>query len=621
MKLVIVESPAKAKKIQTYLGAGYEVLASYGHVRDLPQRKLGLDVETFDATYVVLESKTRAIGKLRAASSKAEHVYLATDPDREGEAIAWHLAQVLHPRRFSRARFHEITPKGVKAAIDKAGPLDASLIDAQQARRLLDRIVGFKVSPLLSVLGRNHSAGRVQSAALHLVVGREKTRVAFKPTDYWTLRVRYANGLVAKYARADNLGQYADARLQSEGEATTLANRARNAPHVVKSVEHEPVEQRAAAPFTTSSLQQVAGRKLKFSIDKTMDVAQTLFEGGHISYHRTDSVALSEDAIAMARAFIERDFPRGLPSKPNLFRSTAGAQEAHEAIRPTSLDPLGPGQLSPDEAALYRLIRARFLACQCKPAVLAQTTVRLEASETNWRARGSTVQFAGWRQYWEVDQVREPEESSEAAELPQVEVGQVLQLVALDVEAKQTKPPPRFTLLSLAEEMQRTKIGRPSTVPTIAGEQGVLLRRTYVEQDQKKFIVPTLRGCAVDDLLERAFGTLVDPAYTSGMEANLDEIAEGKRPYKAVLRQWWAGFSADLSRANTVIAATVASHPEWAVLVETTQVSGKKCPRCKTGLLRQVKNIKGSFVGCSGFPVCKHVESMPTPSGEAKEKR
>ncbi len=514
MKLVIVESPAKAKKIQTYLGAEYEVLASFGHVRDLPQRELGLDVETFDATYVVLESKTRAVAKLRAAASKAEHVYLATDPDREGEAIAWHLAQVLRPRRFSRARFHEITPKGVKTAIDKAGPVDVSLVDAQQARRLLDRIVGFKVSPLLSVLGRNHSAGRVQSAVLHLVVEREKARVAFRPTDYWTLRARYANGLVANYATADKTGQYVEARLQLESEATALAARARNAPHVVKSVEHEPVAHRAPPPFTTNSLQQIAGKRLKFSIDKTMEVAQALFEGGHISYHRTDSVALSEDAIAMARAFIEKDFPAGLPPKPNLFRSTAGAQEAHEAIRPTSLDALVPGQRSSDEAALYALIRARFLACQCKPAVHAQTTIRLEAAETNWRARGSIVQFEGWRKYIEEDKVLEPDEGSETAELPRVEVGQVVPLVALDVEAKQTKPPPRFTLLSLAEEMQRTKIGRPSTVPTIAGEQGVLLRRTYVEQDQKKFIAPTLRGCAVDDVLERAFGKLVDPAYT-----------------------------------------------------------------------------------------------------------
>ncbi len=616
MKLIVVESPTKARKIQDYLGEGFEVLPSAGHVRDLPPKDLGIDLDTFAAQYEVLEAKAPFLARIKSAAARAEHVFLATDPDREGEAIAWHISEQLRLRKFSRARFGEITPKAVTAALASAGPLNTALVNAQQTRRILDRVVGWKVSPLLRLLGSNHSAGRVQSAALHLVVEREKARERFTPEDYWTLGARYANGLKARYATLNEEGEVEDMRLSSEAEAKAIAARAQGA-HVVKQVERKPSERRAPPPFTTMELQQAAGRKLRFSLAKTMELAQRLFEQGHITYHRTDSPGLSEDALAMVRAWLAKEFPAGLPSKPNTFKAKASAQEAHEAIRPTTLEVEVPEELTGEEAALYRMIRARFLACQCKPAVYDTTSILIESADTTWRARGAVLSFEGWKRYAEEAGLAAEEK---ATELPRVEVGEVLSLVGIDVEARQTKPPPRFTFHSLAKEMERTGIGRPSTYATIADEEGVLVRREYIAQDEKKSIYPTERGRAVDEVLSRAFGSLVEVDYTAQLEQKLDEVAEGTLTHTAELRTWWEDFSRQLAAAPAAIHATLEARPDLVPLSpDAPKPTGRNCPRCgKELLLRQGK--QGPFLSCSGWSATPRCEYSADPSAKLSEK-
>lgn len=605
MKLVVVESPTKAKKIQQFLGAGYQVLPSGGHVRDLPLKDLGVDLSTFRADYEVLEQKASFLSRIRAAAKDAEHVFLASDPDREGEAIAWHLAQELRLKSYSRARFDQITAKAVEAALKAAGPLDTALVDAQQARRILDRIVGWKVSPLLHPLGKNHSAGRVQSAALHLVVEREKARKAFKARDYWTLSARYANGLAARYATLTEKGEVEDTQLPTQAEADAVVARAQG-PHQVKHVERKPAERKAPAPFTTMELQQAAGRRLKLSIDATMQLAQELFEGGHITYHRTDSPALSDEALAMARAFIAQDFPAGLPDKPNVSKAKGNAQEAHEAIRPTSLEEDLPEGLAGDAAALYCLIRARFIASQCKPAVYDTTTVVIESGDTAWRARGSVRSFEGWQRYTD-DAGGEDDKQDE---LPRVEVGEVLVLSGIDTAKKQTQPPPRFTLLSLAKEMERTGIGRPSTYAQIAGKEGVLLRRQYIEEDPKGFIGPTVRGQAVDEVLSEAFASLVAVDYTAQLEETLDTIAEGKASHVEHLRSWYADFERRLGTAPATVEQLLRKRPELAAAApDAPKPTGKQCPRCREGELLLCPGKRGEFLACSRWratPKCDY---------------
>lgn len=614
MQLVVVESPTKAKKIQGFLGERFRVLASGGHVRDLPPKELGVDLDTFAAEYEVLEAKASFLARIRDAARQAEHVFLATDPDREGEAISWHLAEALRLKSgsYSRARFDEITPRAIEAALKAAGPIDGALVDAQQTRRILDRVVGWKVSPLLNPLGKNHSAGRVQSAALHLVVSREQQRKAFKPTDYWTLSARYGNQLRARYAQPNDKGELEDTRLSSQAEADAVVARARG-PHVVKHVERKPTERRAPPPFTTMELQQAAGRALKLSLDRTMELAQELFEGGFITYHRTDSPALSEEAIAMARAFIAQDFPAGLPDKPNVFKAKGGAQEAHEAIRPTSLGEALPEGLTGDAAALYKLIRARFLASQCKPAIYDTTAVAIESGDTTWRARGSVRAFPGWQHYVS-DEASDGEKHDE---LPPLVQGQVLQLVDIAVEKKVTQPPPRFTLLTLAKEMERTGIGRPSTYAAIAGKQGVLIRREYISEDSKGFITPTPRGSAVDDVLSRAFASLVAVDYTAQLEARLDEIAEGKAAHTQELRAWWGDFQRLLGAAPAAVEDLLRQRPELAAAApEAPKPTGRKCPRCAEGELLLCQGKKGEFLACSRWRATPKCDYTADPSAK-----
>lgn len=614
MRLVIVESPNKRQSIQKYLGAGFEVEASSGHFRDLPRRELGVDLTTFEPTYVIDEDKAGLVAKLRSKAQRAHEVFVATDADREGEAISWHLIQALGLRGAKRMRFTEITPKALQAAVAAAGNLDHHLVDAQQARRVVDRLVGYQVSPLLKAFGSNHSAGRVQSATLHLVVEREKEIEAFQKTPFWTLSALYANGLRAGYATLDKEGAPVLTRLPSEALARDVKAKAQG-PHIVRAIETKPVERRPRAPFTTSTLLQAAGALLDLRPSEVMTLAQSLFEAGLITYHRTDSVALSDDAVKMIRAFIAADYPEALPPSPPAYKSKASAQEAHEAIRPTSLDAAAAASLTGDALALYNLIRTRAIACQCKPAVLSQTTVSVESGPTAWRARGSTVVFPSYLRYFAKDEDEADKKASGGdddgltqQDLPALTVGQVLELREISSARGETKPPPRYTEASLIKKMEALGIGRPSTYqPTLR----TLFDREYLGV-KKKQLHPLPRGRVIDQVLESGFADLVDAKYTAKLEEVLDDVASGRRRWKDEVRNWHGHFSIQLLLAETKIRELAAAHPELAQAAGASRPTNLSCLKCSQPLLEK-KGPKRTFLGCSGFPACDYVTDPESP--------
>jgi DNA topoisomerase-1 len=608
VKLLIVESPNKRAKIQKYLGPGYEVAATSGHFRDLPERDLGIDVASMTPSYEVHEDKTGMVSKLRAQARSAEQVLLATDPDREGEAISFHLHEVLGVAGALRVTFDEITEKAVKAAVAAPRKLNRPRVDAQQARRLLDRLVGYQVSPLLKVFGPQHSAGRVQSAVLHLVVAREKEREAFKQQTYWTLTARYGEGFSAKVADVNDKGELVERRIATEVEARALAKAAEGA-HIVQGLKTVPVIRKPKPPFTTASLQRAASVQLNLKPDRTMELAQKLFEAGHISYHRTDSVTVSDDAIQVARAHLAKTYPEALPPEPVRYTNKGAAQAAHEAIRPTSLEVDVPEGVAGEGLDLYRLIVARFLASQCKPAQLEQTTVSIASGTTTWRARGTVVRFPSFLKFLSGDEDDEAKEGEEQSRLPALSPSQVLTLAGIDVKKQLTQPPPRYTQASLIQAMERLEIGRPSTY---APSVGVLFERRYIEEEKKK-LAPTTRGRTIDHALELAFPDLVRADYTAKMEKNLDAIEAGQLSWKPELLRWYRDFSAQVQRAGKTFAAEIARSP--ALAEEAPKPTGKQCPLCKSDLvLRQ--GAKGAFLACTGYPKCSY---SADPSAKASD--
>jgi len=606
MNLVIVESPNKCGKIADYLGPNYRVVATVGHFRDLPEKDLSVDIDTMQPTYVIDPKKRDVVKRLKAEAKKADQVLLATDPDREGEAIGWHVAQVLKlGKRAQRIVFHEITKAAVAAAVKAPVPIDQDLVDAQQARRVLDRIVGYQVSPLLQPLGKGLSAGRVQTATLHLVCARERERLDFRPEPYWVLRVTYENGLTAELA--DESGK--PRKVKEASEAASAHERARISPHRVVSVERQEVEKKPPAPFTTSTLQQAASARLGLDPARTMQLAQALFEGGHITYHRSDSVALSDDAVRMARQYLKAHMPDSVPEKPPKYRSKAGAQEAHEAIRTTTLEPV---QLAGDEGSLYELIRTRFLACQCKPARLARTVVVTAVGDGEEQlffvARGTEVLQPHWL-YLEKDQddAGEGEDDPERQVLPAVEPEQLLEVTGTDLKEKHTQPPARFTEAGLVKEMEKLGIGRPSTyAATIA----TLYKRAYIERE-KKALAPTPLGMKVDELMLAGLQSLTSHEYTAEMEAVLDEIASGKRRWDAWLKEWYAKFRPQLAAAARTwgemiaeVRRQAAAGDEAAARAAGLDPYAPVCPECGTPMRRR-KGKSGEFWGCPRFPECR----------------
>jgi DNA topoisomerase-1 len=601
--LVIVESPAKAKTVNHYLGPDYIVKASMGHVRDLPQKKLGVDIEAgFVPTYEVIPEKKKTVAELRKAAKDSERVILAADPDREGEAISWHLSQILaevNPNIF-RASFHEITEEGVTAAFSALGQVDLNLLDAQQTRRILDRLVGYLISPLLwKKISRGLSAGRVQSVALRLIVDREKERGAFKAEEYWNiaacLEAQTPPAFKAPLAKIDGK----KAAVVNGEEAAAIVSACRQAPFVLDKVQVRTKHRHPGAPYITSTLQQDGFRLLRFPVKKTMFVAQKLYEGmpigelgltGLITYMRTDSVRVSESAQAAARAYIGQTYSPGhVPAKPNEYKSKKKTQDAHEAIRPAHLD-LPPEKVKPflkkEEYDLYKLIWAKFVASQMAPAVIEETSFDVVNGRYLFQAKGEVVKFDGFLAAWPNGGIKDL--------LPSAQAGETLKLVDMESVQKFTEPPPRYTEGTLVKELEARGIGRPSTyAPIIATIQG----RTYVVKEDGKFR-PTELGVYVTDFLVKHFAKLLEYKFTAHMEEELDEISEGVQKGADSLKEYYALLEGYLKQGQ-----------ETEGVKKTGIPLDEKCPKCGADLV--IKDGRfGRFKACSSYPTCKFRESL-----------
>ena len=611
--LIVVESPAKARTLAKILGKGYEVKASLGHVVDLPERKLGVDVEhDFAPEYVVKREKKKVAKELEAAAKRARRVFVATDPDREGEAIGYHVARLLKldPNAPIRAEFHEITPRAVKAALKTPRTLDLNKVDAQQARRVLDRLVGYNLSPLLSEKFRKRalSAGRVQSVALRLVAEREAEIEAFKPEEYWTLEGRFLRGADAFNAElfavdgqrvVEKRGGKPRFLITDEKTAQAVAERARVAKvYTVNKSEQKERQKKAPPPFTTSTLQQAASSRFGWSAGRTMRVAQRLYEGvdlggetvGLITYMRTDSVRVAPEAVAEARPFIKETYGAAyLPPKPPAYRAKKGAQDAHEAIRPTSVlrtpEKVRPF-LSAEEYKLYDLIWRRFVASQMTPARYLQTSAELNSQGLSFRATGSKLLFDGYLRVWG------REEGDR--DLPPLKAGEQAELKEVKAEQHFTQPPPRYTDASLVKALEEKGIGRPSTyAPTIE----TLEKRGYIEREGRA-LKPTPLGREVVGFLVEHFPRVLAYDFTAAMEKELDRVEEGVRPWPEAVRVFFAPFMEEFER-----------------------VPRKTCPVCGRPLEVKVGRF-GQFLGCTGYPECTYTEPLEEkreaePIGEA----
>ncbi|MDQ3704458.1 MAG: type I DNA topoisomerase [Chloroflexota bacterium] len=633
--LVIVESPAKARTIKKYLGRNFTVEASMGHVRDLPKSTLGVDVErSFNPQYVVPRDKSKTVKDLRQRVQAAKAVYLATDPDREGEAIAWHVREVTgagnNNQPVFRVEFHEITPHAIQEAVANPRSIDMHLVDAQQARRVLDRLVGYRLSPLLwKKVRRGLSAGRVQSVAVRLIVDREREIEAFVPVEYWSIEVDLSKRPGGKKkdqfhaALAQVNGKKAD--LKNEQDAGEIVRALNGAEYVVESVKRREAQRRPSPPFTTSTLQQEASRKLNFAARKTMLIAQQLYEGvdigpegstGLITYMRTDSTNVAGVAQQEARAVImERYGAEFVPGSPPVYaRKNPRAQEAHEAIRPTSAgrDPESIKKfLSADQYKLYRLIWQRFIASQMANAVLDQTTVDVGAGRPGagnrpytFRANGSVVKFEGFTAvYREGHDAGDAEDDLDKGALPPLTEGELLDLLKLWPEQHFTQPPPRFTEATLVKSLEEQGIGRPSTYAPILS---TIQDRGYIVKEDKKFL-PTELGIAVNDLLVEFFPNIVDVAFTSSMEEELDDIAAGTRTWVPVISEMYGPLEENLANAEKTVGRIEVSRPE-------AEKTGELCPESGHDLVIRESRF-GPFIACSGFPKCRYTRPIVVGTG------
>jgi len=614
--LVVVESPAKARTIKRYLGPNFEVTPSVGHVMDLPKSRLGVDLEhDFRPEYHVIPGKSKVIEQIKAAAKGKEKILLATDPDREGEAIAFHIADRLGKVRgdIQRILLHEITASAVKEAISKPVELNRDLYEAQQARRVLDRLVGYQISPLLwDKVKRGISAGRVQSVALRIIVEREKEREAFRAEEYWTLdaRLEAANPPQFKAGLYSHKDQRIDNKAYKlpESEARAIIAACESARFTVRKIERKEVRRTPTPPFITSRLQQEASRKLYFSPSRTMKLAQGLYEGielgdqgavGLITYMRTDSPRVSDQALAAAREYIANRYGQQyLPQTPNLYRSAKSAQEAHEAIRPTSLE-RDPDSVAPflekDALALYTLIFNRFVSSQMNPAVYDRTTVDIDAGEAVFRATGQVVKFDGFMRVY-TEGMDEKSEDEEAETLPAMTEGEVLKLLEFTPEQHFTQPPPRFSQATLIKELEEKGIGRPSTYAAIMTS---ILKREYVEEDQSKRMRPTTLGRVVSDLLVKAFPDILEVGFTAQFEENLDQVEEGRENWVKTLRRFYGSFQKRLGEAEKKMPA----------VKRTGLATDIKCE--KDGGMMVIKwGRNGEFLGCSNYPECTNTKEF-----------
>jgi DNA topoisomerase-1 len=717
--LVIVESPAKAKTINKYLGKNYTVKASIGHVMDLPTKTIGIrlpieeeeikkskkkkkrksnaapkpplrpvsldDPKIFEPTLQVIPGKGKVINDLRKAASTAEAVYLAGDPDREGEAISAHLQMVLSkptkylipaeeengtngkkngageekaaeakaetngkksgkgkfkrkaekdhidiepidPKKIFRVTFNEITPKAIRAAFEKPRQLDVQLVDAQQARRVLDRIVGYKISPLLwDKVRRGLSAGRVQTVALRLIVEREQQIKAFVPQEYWTIHAMLDAGEPPIFEAKLTKKKGEDIEVKNQQAADEIVAATSKAKWEVASVAQKEKRRNPAPPFTTSKLQQAAYNRLRFTAKRTMALAQRLYEGVElgeegsvalITYMRTDSVQVSQDALAQVRELIPERFGSAyLPEKPNFYKSKKDAQGAHEAIRPTDVSRTPEDvrkYLEDDVFKLYQLIWQRFVASQMLPAVYDQTTIDISAGDYTFRATGSILKFDGYLKVYQIPAVnadREDDEKDDEGEgkaLPRVTEGQVLRLDSIKPEQHFTEPPPRYTEATLVKELEEDGIGRPSTYASIIS---TIVEREYVKKDQGRF-TPTMLGERVCMLLIKSFEDVFDVKFTARLEDELDEIEEGKLPWRESVKEFWEKFIVDLEKADDEMISYKAGIP-----------TGKKCEKCGQGELLERISRHGFFLGCSRYPECDFIQDLSEEIPEDAENK
>ena len=615
-KLIIVESPAKARTIAKFLGRGYKVEASQGHVRDLPKSQLGVDVDQdFAMKYITIHGRGKILTKIRKEAKNASKIFLATDPDREGEAISWHLAQTLgmDVNAPCRIEFHEVTQKAVETALKNPRPIDMERVDAQQARRALDRLVGYKISPLLwAKVKKGLSAGRVQSVATRLVVDREQDIEDFIPEEYWDITANAllpsARGRKTTFTLRLNTLDGQKAELHNEAEAMEAKKRVENARFAVYGIKHGEKKKTPAPPFTTSSLQQEAGRKLNFTTQKTMQVVQQLYEGvdlegegtqGIVTYIRTDSVRISQEALDAVRAYIpERFGAEYLPETPNEFKGRRNAQDAHEAIRPTDVKRTPEsikGSLTKEQFQLYRLIYSRFLASQMNPAIYDTMSMDVSGDGVGMRFYGEHKRFAGFTSVYE----ESTDETQEAAEttLPAFEEGAPVTIESVDSQQHFTQPPSRYTEASLVKTLEEKGIGRPSTyAPTIT----TIIARGYVMRENKR-LYPTELGRTINAMMMDYFGPIVDTEFTAELEEELDEVEEGTEDWHKVLREFYPPFEKMLNHAEEEIEKVEIKDEPSDVI----------CDKCGAQMVYRVGRY-GKFLACPNFPECRNTKPILT---------
>lgn len=620
--LLIVESPAKAKTIKKYLGKDYEVVASMGHVRDLPANKLNVDIKhNFKPNYEIIKGKEKLVKELENLAKKNKKVFLATDPDREGEAISWHLAYILDLdlKEKNRVTFNEITKSGVSNGMNSPRTIDMDLVKAQQARRILDRIVGYKLSPFLSgKIRKGLSAGRVQSVALRIIVDREEKIRAFVPVEYWTIDAKF----VPKGAKKMFLASlYADKNgkidIKNEVDANEILKNLENAVYTVTNIKNSTKKRSPAPPFITSTLQQEASRKLGFQAKRTMKIAQELYEGvevegygavGLITYMRTDSLRISENAISDAKEYIKSTFGDNyLPNKKRIFKSKANAQDGHEAIRPTipKLSPeLAKKSLTSDQFKLYKLIWERFTASQMSDCLLNTTRIEITANNYIFKSSGFTVAFDGFTILY---QESKDEEEEKAKSLPILEKGAILNLKEIQKNQHFTQPPPRYTEASLIKALEENGIGRPSTY---AATISTITTREYVKRENKT-LVPTELGEVITKLMKERFSDIVDIKFTAKMESDLDTIESGKEEWTQILSEFYDGFNKNLKNAKEEMKNVKIRLKED----ETDLI----CEKCGRKMVVKVSRY-GKFIACSGYPECKNIVRNVNKNGSPEAK-
>jgi DNA topoisomerase I len=596
-QLIVVESPTKAKTIQNFLGPKYKVLASFGHVRDLPKNDLGVDIEhDFLPRYIIPTKAKKTIKILKAAVKETKSTILATDEDREGEAIAWHLVEALklggEKEPYERIVFHEITKPAIEAALKNPRKIDINLVDSQQARRVLDRIVGYKLSPFLwKKVARGLSAGRVQSVAVRLVVDREREIENFKPQEYWTV---VATLFKTKEFEA-NLIKIDDKvldklEIKNKEEADEILKKLEEAEYKVSNVEQKEEKRNPLPPFTTSTLQQEAFRRLRFPSKFTMRIAQQLYEMGYITYHRTDSLNLAESSLISAKKFITESFGENYWAGDfkKYKTKSKGAQEAHEAIRPTYPDKQPNKKLDEAQGKLYDLIWRRFIACQMNQAIFSSTTIDILAKEYTFRATGQTLKFDGFLKVYPIKFAE--------MDLPTLEKEEILKLIKLTPDQHFTEPPARYNEASLIKILEENGIGRPSTyAPTLATIQ----ERNYIEKDDQRRFKPTEIGITVNDILVKNFPEIVDIKFTAELEEKLDKIAEDSKEWVPTIKEFYGPFAKNLEEKYKEV-----SKKEF-----TEKPTGEKCPDCGSPVLIRLGRY-GEFYACSNFPKCKYTKSL-----------